>query len=182
MGHNAVHAEHISHEDADPKLRFVPLVAAIFAVLAGLAGILAARLGDQVLSFKNDAVLHQASASDLWNEYQAESLKAHLYEIGMQTSPAIAKTMSAEAKKYRDEQPGLTAHARKEENARDAALSRSNVVEVRKSNLEIALAFFEVAIVLSSIAAMIKQLPAFWLSVVFGIVGFVFGLRGALGF
>jgi hypothetical protein len=175
-------ADQLAHEGDEAKLRFVPLLAAVFAVLAGLSGIFAGRLGAQVLSFKNDALLHEVSASDYWNQYESESLKAHLYEISAQTVPASARAMAAQASKYRDEQPALSRHARSEEKSRDAALAQSTALEFRKSNLEIALGLFEVAIVLTSVAAIAKRISPLYLAGAFGAIGILFCLRGFVGF
>jgi hypothetical protein len=181
--HHAEHAHHALDDAKDARLKYVPVAAAILAVCAGLSSILSGRMGAQVLSLKNEALLHEVSASDQWNEYQAESLKAHLYEISAKTSAArLASSLSTEAGKYRAEQPALSAKAKQEETARDSALAQSTVLEIRKSNLEVALAFFEVAIVLASIAAMVKQPILLTLAGVIGVIGLFFGLRGAVGF
>lgn len=181
--HHVEHTHHALLESGNDKLRYVPVVAAILAVCAGLAGILAGRFGAHILALRNEALMHEVTASDAWNEYQAESLKAHLYEISAQNaSTSAAGSLKAEARKYRDEQPALMTQAHKEEVERDGALSQSTVIEGRKSNLEISLAFFEVAIVLTSIAAMIKRPALFWLSGIIGLVGAFLGLRGAIGF
>jgi hypothetical protein len=181
--HHVEHAHHALIESGNDKLRYVPVVAAILAVCAGLAGILAGRFGAQVLGLRNEALMHEVTASDAWNEYQAESLKAHLYEISAQSAPAAAvASLKTQARKFRSEQGPLMTQARREETARDAALATSTVMESRKSDLEISLAFFEVAIVLTSIAAMIRRPGLFWLSGIVGLVGAFFGLRGAIGF
>ena len=157
------HVEHAHHELEGHRvalLRQVPLAAAIFAICAGLSSLYAGRLEADVLTLKNDAVLHEVTASDTWNQYQAESLKAHMYEISAQgAAGATAIRLRQQAATYRKEQPALSAHAKAEEKARDAALSDSTALEIRKGNLEVALALFEVAIVLTSIAAMIKRSP-----------------------
>ncbi|HXW51217.1 MAG TPA: DUF4337 domain-containing protein [Candidatus Acidoferrales bacterium] len=181
--HHAEHTHHALLESGNEKLRYVPVVAAILAVLAGLSGILAGRIGAQVLSLRNAGLLHEVNASDAWNEYQAESLKAHLYEISSLTSaPTARASLEAQARKYRAEQPAIMAQAKSEEHARDSTLAQSTVLEGRRSNLEVSLAFFEVAIVLTSIAAMIRRPALFWLSAVVGAVGLFFGLRGTIGF
>jgi hypothetical protein len=181
--HHVEHTHHALEEHGEGRLRFIPLAAAIMAICAGLSSLFAGRLGEDVLSLKNEALLHEVSASDLWNEYQAESLKAHLYEINVITaSGKAAAGFRAQAKTYRNEQPPLRRQARQEEQARDVALSASTAIEIRKSNLEVALAFFEVAIVLTSIAAMIKRFSLFALAALVGFIGIFFGLRGTLGF
>lgn len=181
--HHVEHTHHALIESGNDKLRYVPVAAAILAVCAGLAGILAGRFGAHVLALRNEALMHEVTSSDAWNEYQAESLKAHLYEISAQTAPAAAAaSLQSQARKYRSEQAPLMMQAHNEEVARDGAIAASTVLESRKSNLEISLAFFEVAIVLTSIAAMIKRPGLFWLSAIVGAIGAFLGLRGVIGF
>jgi Domain of unknown function (DUF4337) len=176
-------AHHALEGSGDRRLRYVPVAAAILAVCAGLSSILSGRMGAHVLSLKNEALLHEVSASDLWNEYQAESLKAHFYATSAQSADAkVSSAFRTQALKYRAEQKPLSTQAHHEEAARDAALAESTTLEIRKSNLEVALAFFEVAIVLTSIAAMIGRPILFSLAGILGVIGLFFGLRGMIGF
>lgn len=162
-------------------LRFVPLLAAVLAVFAGLSSLYAGRLGEEILTQKNEAVLHEVTSSDLWGEYQAESLKSHLYAIAALTQSGRAReVMQATAKKYRTEQVPLRAQARSNEVARDQALEESTALARRKVRFDIALAFFEVSIVLASIAAMIKKPFLFALAGLGGLAGLFFSLRGII--
>jgi Domain of unknown function (DUF4337) len=180
---HAHHAHHALEGSGNRRLRYVPVAAAILAVCAGLSSILSGRMGAHVLSLKNEALLHEVAASDLWNEYQSESLKAHFYEISAQSADAkVSSSFRTQATKYRAEQTPLSTQAHREEAARDTALAASTALEIQKSNLEVALAFFEVAIVLTSIAAMIERPVLFSLAGIIGAIGLFFGLRGIIGF
>jgi len=178
--HHAEHAHHLLEGSESPVLRLVPVAAAVLAVLAGLSSLYAGILGEQLLGLKDEAVLDEVNAADTWTEYQAESLKAHMYEIAAATSTHGVSTSLAQARKYRDEQAPLEKQARADEAARDGALKGSSAIEIRKSDFEIALAFFEVSIVLISIAAMIKRPSFMLLAGALGLVGLFFGLRGLL--
>ena len=177
------HVEH-SHELLSRSevavLRFVPLLAAILAIFAGLSSLYSARLGEAALGLKNEALLSEVKASDAWTEYQAESIKAHLYEAGAQAGAGVktASGFRANAATYRREQIPLRTVARQQEAERDMALQRSAATEARKANFDIALALFEVSIVLTSIAAMIKRQPLFILAGVGGLIGLIFSLLG----
>jgi hypothetical protein len=145
-------------------LRHVPLVAAALAVLAGLSSLLGARTGEAMLVSRTEAVLSQARATDLWNEYQADSLKAHLGEelaVVAVAAPARQQLATA-AKEYRGRQGPLKAKALDSELQRDDDLARSTAFEEQKQRFDVAVALFEVAIVLTSVAAMIKR-PALFL-------------------
>jgi hypothetical protein len=145
-------------------LRHVPLVAAALAVLAGLSSLLGARTGEAMLVSRTEAVLSQARATDLWNEYQADSLKAHLGEalaVIAATTPARQQLATA-AKEYRGRQAPLKTKALDSERKRDDDLARSTGFEEQKQRFDVAVALFEVAIVLTSVAAMIRK-PALFL-------------------
>ncbi|HEY7981759.1 MAG TPA: DUF4337 family protein [Candidatus Eremiobacteraceae bacterium] len=153
-------------------LRHVPLVAAALAVLAGLSSLLGARTGEAMLVARTEAVLSQARATDLWNEYQADSLKAHLGEslaVIAATAPLRGELATA-AKEYRSRQGPLKKTALDSERQRDDDLARSTAFEEQKQRFDMAVALFEVAIVLTSVAAMIKK-PALFLFAAFVALG-----------
>ncbi|MDQ6767476.1 MAG: DUF4337 domain-containing protein [Candidatus Eremiobacteraeota bacterium] len=163
-------------------LRFVPLLAAILAVLAGLFSLYGGRLSEHMLTLKNEAVLNEVSASDLWSEYQAESLKAHLYEIESQTQHgALGTSMRVIAAHYRAAQVPLKNEARKHEAARDQALLESNDVERRKLHFDGAVALLEVAIVLTSVAALTRRSWLLTLAALGGMAALVIGALGLIG-
>ena len=140
-------------------LRHVPLVAAVLAVLAGLSSLLSARTGEAVLATRSEAVLSQSLATDAWNEYEADSLKAHLNEsLGAIVSAAAARrSLAADAKKYRARQGPLRVKAQAQESQRDADMTRSDGFARRKQILDVAVALFEISIVLTSVAAMVRR-------------------------
>jgi hypothetical protein len=175
-------AHELLQQSENALLRFVPLLAAVLAIFAGLSSLYAGRLGEEALTLKNEAVLHEVKASDFWSEYQAESVKAHLYQISAIAAPPKAGiALRAEAAKYRKEQRPLRAEALGNESERDQSLREATAMQARKSNFDVALACFEVSIVLTSIAAMIKRPWLFVLAGAGGVVGLLFSVRGIFG-
>ncbi|MBC5806827.1 MAG: hypothetical protein DLM53_05740 [Candidatus Eremiobacter antarcticus] len=177
------HAHELLERSENAMLRWVPLLAAVLAIFAGLSSLYAGRLTEETLTLKNEAVLNEVKASDLWNEYQAESLKAHLYDAaaaGITNKTALARLRSS-VSKYRDEQKPLLAEAKAHEAERDQALSESDKAQRRKAVFDIALALFEVSIVLTSIAAMLKRRHMFVLAAAGGVAGMAFALYGLWG-
>src|ERR1700744_5753184 len=77
---HAEHAEHAAHE-RDPFITRVSLTVAVLAVLAAAAGSLETVEGGRDITLSSEAVLSQDQSTDAWNEYQADSLKRHMYEI-----------------------------------------------------------------------------------------------------
>src|ERR1700761_7532665 len=74
------HAEHAAHA-RDPFISRVSITVAVLAVLAAAAGSLETVEGGRAITSSSAAVLAQDKATDAWNEYQADSLKRHMYEI-----------------------------------------------------------------------------------------------------
>ena len=168
--HEAMERLHEHHDPGHPLLRYVPVIAAVLAICAGLSSLLSARLGEDALGLENEALLAEVKASDTWAEYQADSIKAHLYEIQSIANKA-APAVIASAKKYRDEQKPLRVSAQAQEEERDRAMASSQRSEERKADIDVGLALFEIGIVLTSIAAMIKRSALMLLGAAGGIAG-----------
>ena len=81
---HAEHAEHAAHA-RDPFISKVSITVAILAVLAATAGSLETVEGGRAITESSDAVLAQNEATDAWNEYQADSLKRHMYDIAAES-------------------------------------------------------------------------------------------------
>src|ERR1700729_3663492 len=77
---HAEHAEHAAHAH-DPFISRVSITVALLAVMAAAAGSLETVEGGRAITQSSEAVLAQDKATDSWNEYQADSLKRHMYEI-----------------------------------------------------------------------------------------------------
>lgn len=161
-------------------LRHVPLVAAALAVFAGLSSLMGARVGEAMLVTRTEAVLAQARATDQWNEYEADSLKAHLGEaLAVVTPSAKARqTLATSATRYRARQGPLKELAVASEKERDHDLTISGAYEERKQKFDVAVALFEIAIVLTSVAAMIKKPALFIFAALVAIGAVAAGLAG----
>lgn len=173
------HARELLERSEVALLRFVPLMAAVLAIFAGLSSLYAGRLGEEALVLKNAALLNEVQASDLWTEYQAQSIKAHLYETAADVAnPKTITRLRSAGAKYRREQGPLRAQAQQHERERDAELAQSEETQVRKGGFDVALALFEVSIVLTSIAAMLKRQYLFVMAGIGGLIGLGFSLHG----
>src|ERR1700761_3330426 len=74
------HAEEASHEH-DPFISRVSISVAILALLAATVGSLETVEAGSAITSSSEAVLAQDKATDTWGEYQADSLKRHIYGI-----------------------------------------------------------------------------------------------------
>ena len=86
---HAEHAEHAAHE-GNPLISQVTFTIAVLAVVAAICASLETTEGDKALGDKNSAVLEQNRATDIWNLYEAKSLKKNLYALAADQGGAKA--------------------------------------------------------------------------------------------
>ena len=172
------HARELLERSEEQLLRLVPLIAAVLAVLAGLSSLFGGRLSERILTLRNEAVLHEVTASDTWAEYQAQSLKAHIYDVGVALAAKAKRgALRRSEAGYRTSQAPLRAHTMASEAQRDEALAASVVTERRKASLDVAVAVYEIAIVLTSVAALTRRPWLISVALLLGSAGFIFDVR-----
>ncbi len=155
---HAEHAGHAAHAH-DPFIARVSITVAVLAVLAATAGSLETVEGGRAITASSAAVLAQDRATDAWNEYQADSLKRHLFEIageeGHDHKADISQQRSAQDKARGEAQAG--------EKERDRALAESARHEERHHWLTGAATMVEIGIALSTVAIITRR-RIFWLA------------------
>jgi len=135
--------------------RWVPLAAAILAVLAAIGSLATNQRQTLALTTKNQAILLTTKASDAYNEYESRSIKQHLYEAliaaGSVRNPEKLHTIA-----LHERNAGIPVFVKAREFERSAAASNERSERALKSNelLEIGVTFLEIAIVLVSISAL----------------------------
>ena len=159
---HAEHAEHAAHEK-NPFISRVSITVAVLAVMAASAGSLETVEGGRAITESSEAVLAQDKATDSWNEYQADSLKRHMYEIASVASSAKAEEYAKEISKDHDSQDKARDKALDAEKDRDARLKESAMHEERHHWLTGAATLIEIGIALSTVA-IITSRRAFWFS------------------
>jgi hypothetical protein len=161
------HARHSAHaaESGDPMTLQVTLSIAVMAVIAAFIGALGETEASHTFVEKNDAVLAQARASDSWAEYQAESLKRHVYDVGamLAAQPDVAGKLKEQADKYIKEQPATQDKARRFEAEVTARSEKAETHFGRHHILTIAEGIVHVAIAGASIALLARK-RSFWLT------------------
>jgi hypothetical protein len=167
---HAEHAEHAAHEK-DPFVSRVSITVAILAVLAAAAGSLETVEGGRAITESSEAVLAQDVATDNWNEYQADSLKRHMYEIASVAGSPKADDYAKEISKDRESQGKARDKAQDAEKDRDERLHESALHERRHHWLTGAATLIEIGIALSTVA-IITHRKTFWISAMgLGLVG-----------
>ncbi len=159
---HAEHAEHAAHA-RDPFIAKVSITVAVLAVMAATAGSLETVEGGRAITQSSEAVLAQDKATDSWNEYQADSLKRHMYEIASISGSPKAADYAREIEKDREGQGKAREKAEDAEKDRDARLRESAVHEQRHHWLTGAATLIEIGIALSTVA-IITSRRTFWFS------------------
>ena len=164
---HAEHAEHAAHA-ADPFISKVSITVAVLAVLAAAAGSLETVEGGKAITSSSEAVLAQDKATDTWNEYQADSLKRHMYDIAAENGAAHFRKDSSDA---RTAQTGERAKAEDFEKERDALTRESAQHEERHHWLTGAATLIEIGIALSTVAIITKRRPFWFGAMGLGVIG-----------
>src|SRR4029077_18451301 len=115
----------------------------------------------------------QDKATDTWNEYQADSLKKHMYGIAADQGGPHEAEFRKTAKEQSDKQAEIKKHAEENEAERDRLVRESGRHERRHHWLTGAATLIGIGIAPSTLAIITKRRP-FWLGAVgLGLVGLV---------
>lgn len=170
--------EHAAH-GGGRGARWVPIAAAILAVLAAIANLVGSQRSTSAIVSKNEAILFTARASDTYNEYEARSIKQHIYEAALATGSAREPAkLAAVAKHERTAKVPVLEKARGFEEEAKLANERSERSLKSFETIEVGVTFLEVAIVLVSISALASTPFLTIVAVLASAVGIVIFLMG----
>lgn len=145
-------------------MKRVPMITGVLAGLAGFLTVRSANMSNQAIYNSNQAVLHQALASDHWAEYQSDSVKRHIDEnsilVGV-SNPKSEQLISKQVTELRDRQSNAKQQAQNEEALRVQELQNGQKKLAIKDFLDYAGVAAQLGIALSSVAALTKKKPAF---------------------
>jgi hypothetical protein len=173
-----------AHPPSEQWIRRISLSTAVLAVLAAVAAMQSSRLVNEALMEQVKAAQLQAQASDQWTYFQAKGLKANAAAQTadlLSTNPAqagLADKYQHEAERYRQEQHELEGMAREFERKRDEKEHQSQELMHRHHPFAYCVTFTQIAIALSAIAALTRGRPVWYASLVVGLLGLVFLIRG----
>ncbi len=179
---DAFHEARERHESAgEHSPRWVPLAAAILAVLAAIAGFLGNLRSTAALFEKNEAAVATTHAADAWNEYEARSIKQNVYNAALlQAGAGDSATIRSRAAHEREAAGPAMAKAKAFEEEATRHNERSERLLQGHEILEVGVTLFEIAIVLVSITALVGSRLLLPVSLVAAGIGVVFTLVGAL--
>ena len=167
---HAEHAEHAAHEH-DPFISRVSITIAVLAVLAAGVGSLETIEAGGAITSASEAVLSQDKATDAWNEYQADSLKKHIYGIAADAKGVKADDYAKTAKEQVAKQAEVKKQATEDEAERDKLMAASRLHEHRHHWLTGAATMLEIGIAICTVAIITRR-RHFWLgSIVLAVVG-----------
>jgi hypothetical protein len=155
-------------------MKRVPMITGVLAGLAGFLTVRSANMSNQAIYNSNQAVLHQALASDFWTEYQADSLKRHQDRTALMIpnlDPANRSELESEIKTMRERQDNLTNQAKAEETLRAQELDDGRQKLAIKDLLDYAGVAAQLGIALASVAALTRVRAAYYLGIAFGALG-----------
>jgi hypothetical protein len=164
------HAEHAAHEK-DPFISRVSITVAVLAVMAAAAGSLETVAGGIAITESSAQVLEQDKATDSWNEYQADSLKRHMYEIAAVTGGAKAEEYAKEISKDREGQDKAKEKAQEHEAKSHEHQETSERYEHRHHWLTGAATLIEIGIALSTVAIITRRRTFWFAAMGLGAVG-----------
>lgn len=165
--------EELAAERAPRWVRYVGLGAAVFAVIAAVAALRAADL-------INEALINQIKASDTWNEYQAAREKEHAYSIGLENLIAHGSKNARLLSSYRAEIASETGKEKPLQATARGFQDESEEQVRRHKAFENAVALLQVGIALGAVAALARSKIAWYVSLLAGLAGLIFFLKGFL--
>jgi hypothetical protein len=149
--------EHAEHAEHDPFVARVAITVALLAVLAAATGSLETIEDGRAITSESEAVLAQDRATDAWDEYQADSLKRHMYTIAADQGGTLTDKYRETAKKQADSQKDVRKQATDFEAERDRLVGESQGHETRHHWLSGAATLLEIGIALSTVAIITRR-------------------------
>jgi hypothetical protein len=160
------HVHHTAEHSGASWISWVALSTAILAVLAAIAGLLSGK-------HANEAMMSQIESSDQWSYYQAKSIKASLLDAKMSLATTVNEKDREKAARYEEEQSEIKSEA---EHKQAEAKSNFHQHEVYARGVTM----FQIAIAIAAISALTKKRRFWVVSLLFGAVGCVFLILGAI--
>ncbi|MGC8534799.1 MAG: DUF4337 family protein [Rhizomicrobium sp.] len=169
------HREHAEHavKERDMFISLVSITIAILAVIASVAGSLETIEVSQVITLSSEAVLRQDQATDAWSQYQANSIKKHVYDAAARLSSSAASALATLSKAQAAKQGEVRQRALSAEAERDHLMAASERHEVNHRWLAAAASIAEIAIAISTVAIITRR-RTFWIAAMsLGVIGLV---------
>lgn len=160
--------------DNPPWVKQVALLTGVLAAISGFLVVRSTAVTNNAIYESNQAILSQTEASDAWNEYQADSIKARVVETAlaatMGLSPESRAALTKQAAELRDRQPKIKQTATDKSADRDRHLTIGLQWLAEKDLLGYAGLAAQLGIALASVAAMVRWRTPFIAGIAAGAV------------
>jgi hypothetical protein len=150
----------VEHAGRTPGLgQQVAIFSAILATVGAVVSFLGGHTQNEALLYKNEAVLKKAQASNMWNYYQAKSMKQNLAEFatGIATDPRAVEKFRAEVQRYAAEKEEIKKQAEALEADSRAANEMSEHSLHPHERLAISMTLLQIGIALASITVLTQK-------------------------
>jgi hypothetical protein len=160
--------------DNPPWVKQVALLTGVLAALSGFLIVRSTAVTNNAIYESNQAILSQTEASDAWNEYQADSIKARVIETALATAADLSAesraALNKQAADLRDRQPKIKQTATDKTADRDRHLQVGLNWLAEKDLLGYAGLAAQLGIALASVAAMVRWRTPFIVGIAAGAV------------
>ncbi|HEV2263223.1 MAG TPA: DUF4337 family protein [Stellaceae bacterium] len=160
--------------DNPPWVKQVALLTGLLAAISGFLIVRATAVTNNAIYESNQAILSQTEASDAWNEYQADSIKARIVETALATATNLSAesraALNKQAADLRDRQPKIKQTAADKTADRDRHLQIGLKWLSEKDLLGYAGLAAQLGIALASVAAMVRWRTPFLVGIAAGAV------------
>lgn len=160
--------------DNPPWIKQVALLTGLLAAISGFLVVRSTAVTNNAIYESNQAILSQTEASDAWNEYQADSIKARVVETALATAADLSAesraALNKQAADLRDRQPQVKQAANDKTGDRDRHLQVGLKWLAEKDLLGYAGLAAQLGIALASVAAMVRWRTPFLVGIGAGVV------------
>ena len=156
---------------------FVPIAAAVIAVLAALGTLFANHNSIAGLAEKNEAILYQIKSADQYAYYEASRIKGHVYQALMGSGMVAAsaqKSLQATVDKEQTKADRIQKVAQEDDAQAADHFKASESYMKAYEKFEVATTLFEVSIVLVSITALMRTRAMLFVAAGATLVGIIF--------
>ncbi|GAB6077470.1 DUF4337 domain-containing protein [Hydrogenobaculum acidophilum] len=163
--------ETIKEEKAKEKwLLWVSLATTIMAVISGLVSMQSEIYVTKTIVAKNDAVLLQNKATDLWNYYQAKDMRYHMYTIAnyIKENPKFEEAIT----KYKKQKEDIMKKAKDLEKQVEQKTIQSEHYYEKHHMFMIAQLLLQIGIAVASVSALTRRKEFFYVSLISALIGF----------
>ena len=155
------HHEHAVEHQAEHGDSFsskVAVLTAVFVCFGAFASYLGNEAQAQTMKLKNEAIRLRAQSTDVWNESQAQSQKAHLDQLALYVAPESERdALRADIKAREKSKNDLQEKARALDEKSDKANEDSEALEKPHGRLALATALIQISIAVSAVSALTRK-------------------------